>query len=85
MRLGGPVYHLAGSVELEIRKAQGLDYQIRRLQSIKGLKSRLLATEELLRKYPKNPKPHYFTFLNMSLPKMEIYRRRLLTFGARTI
>lgn len=57
-RVAGPVLDLAGRVGLEVRKVQGLNHQIRKLQSIKEPETRLRATEELVRKYPKHPKPH---------------------------
>jgi len=57
-RVGGQAHGLARRFGLEVQKAQGLDLQIRTLQSIQDPKIRLRSTKELVRKHPKHPKPH---------------------------
>ena len=57
-RVSGSVVDLAGRLGVDIQKVQGLDVQIRKLRSIKDSETRLHATEELVRKYPRHPKPH---------------------------
>jgi len=57
-QIGGPVHDLAGRLGLDLQKIQGLDLQIRKLQSITDPETRLRAAEELVHKYPNHPKPH---------------------------
>ena len=56
--IGRPVVDLSRRLGVDIQKVQVLDLQIRKLRSIKNSETRLRATEELVRKYPRHPKPH---------------------------
>ena len=56
-RVGSRIIDLAGNLGIDLQKIQGLDLQIRKLQSITDPKSGLSATEELVRKHPKHPMP----------------------------
>ena len=53
---------LSRSLGIDVQKVQGLDMQMRKLQSIKKPKTRLHAAEELVRKHPQHPKPHLELF-----------------------
>jgi len=52
------IRNLFGKFGIDLQKIQGLDLQIRKLQSITDPETRLRAAEELVRKYPNHPKPH---------------------------
>ena len=54
-RFGRPVQDMAGWLGLDIQEATGLGFQIRKLDSMKDLETRLSATEELVFKYPRHP------------------------------
>ena len=58
-RIGGPLLELMTKrFGLEVSKLQGLDRQILKLKSITDPKARLRAAKELVRLYPRHPKPH---------------------------
>ena len=57
-RVGGQVLDLAGRFGLEVRKVQGLDLQIRKLQAITNPETRLRSAEKLVRQHPEHPIPH---------------------------
>jgi len=57
--IGRQAHDLAGRFGLEVRKAQELDLQIRKLQAITNPETKLRAAERLVRLHTEHPKPHF--------------------------
>jgi len=53
-----PIKNLAGRMGIDIQEVHGLSHQIRKLQSITDLETKLSATEKLVRNHPLHPMAH---------------------------
>jgi len=90
-RIGWKVLALARRHGLEVRRAQGLDLQILKLQAITNPEARLRAAEKLVRQHPEHPQPHlklaqclHHLSDNRQFEQMDLYYRIFQEWMVRT-